>query len=120
MQHKTVAVAGENKRNVECAGVVQRLLHAVAHGFEVVFGLDQRNGKVPNIQHIVRPLGFAARDQLAPHDDAARRERHLAADGRLSPAGLVQRWRDEFGAGVIFAEVLFHPAKSPLEVNRVR
>ena len=89
MQHETVAIAGENEWNVERSGVIQRLLHTIANSFEVVLGLNQSNREVPDIQHIVGPLGLATRDQLTSHDDPARRECHLATNSSFNPTRLV-------------------------------
>ena len=114
MQHKAVTVTGENKGNVECGGVVQRLLHAVANSFEVVLGLNQGNGEVPDVKHIVGALGFAACNQLTAHNDPARRESHLATNGGLRPTSLIQSRGNEFRAGVVFAEVPFAHADSAL------
>ena len=59
----------------------------------VVLGLDQRDRDVRLVvEDVVGPLGLAAGDQLAAHDDAALGEADLLADLRgFIPAGLDAR-----------------------------
>ena len=107
MEHKAVAVGREHKGNIERRGIVERLLHPVAHGVVVVLGLDQSDGDVLVIEHVIGALGLAAGHQLAAHDDAAFGEAHLPANLRgLIPAGLNDGGGDVLGADVGFAEVL--------------
>ena len=104
VKDEAVAVGGENKRNVERFGVVERLLHAVADGVVVVFGLDQGDGDVGLvIEDVIGALDLAAADQLAAHDDLPLGETELLADLRhLVPPGVSQGGRDELGADVAF------------------
>ena len=105
VEHKTTAVAGKNKRNFQHAGVFERLLHAVASSHKKVFSLNQRNRESVDVEHEVHTLALAARNEAATHDDAARRERHLTANGGLKPPGQIKRRRNVLDAGVVFAEV---------------
>ena len=85
MEHEAVAVRREDERDVEGLGVVERLLHAVADAVGVVLGLDQRERDVRLVvEDVVRPLGLAACDQLAAHDDAALGEADLLANLSIS------------------------------------
>ena len=107
MPDKAIAIGREHKRDVERGSVIQRLLHAVAHGVVVILGLDQGNGNVLVIEHIIRPPGLAAGDQLAAHDDTAPGKAHLPADlGGFVPASLDYGGCNVFGANVGFAQVL--------------
>ena len=108
VEQKAVAVGGEHERNVECRGVVERLLHAVADGVVVVLGFDERDGDVRLvIEDVVGALGLAAGDQLAADDDAAFGEADLPANLRgFVPPGLYDGGGDVLGADVGFAERL--------------
>jgi hypothetical protein len=104
MPDKTIAVGREHKRDVKRGGILQRLLHTIANGVVVILGLDQGNGNVLVIEHVIRPSGLAAGDQLAAHNDAALGKAHLAAElGGFIPAGLDNSRRDVLGADVGFA-----------------
>ena len=106
VEHEAVAVRGEHEGNVERCGVIERLLHPVADAVGIVLGLDQRQRNVRLvIEDIVGPLGLAASDQLAAHDDPALGEADLLADlQHLVPPGLAQGGRDELGADVALAK----------------
>ena len=108
MEDEAVAVGGEDKRNIERLGVVERLLHAVADAVVVVLGLDDGDGDVRLVvEDVVGALRLAARDELAADDDAALGEADLLADLRhLVPARALDGGRDELGADVALAEVL--------------
>ena len=83
MEHEAVAVGGEDERDVERLGVLERLLHAVADGVVVVLGLDDGERDVRLVvEDVVGALGLAARDQLAADDDPALGEADLLADLR--------------------------------------
>ena len=101
-----VTVAADGKRHLECFGVVQALLHAVADGVGVVLGLDDRNGQVGGVvEDVVGPLLLAARVQLAAHDDAALGEADFFAHLRGEiPAGPLQGRGDVLGADVALGE----------------
>jgi hypothetical protein len=105
VEHEAVAVRREHEGDVEGRGVVEALLHPVAHAMGIVLGLDQRQRDVGLvIEDIISPLGLAPRDQLAAHDDAALSEAHLLANlQHLVPPRLAERRRDELGADVAFA-----------------
>ena len=107
MEHEAVAVGGEHKGHIQRGGIVERLLHPVAHGVVVVLSLDQRQGDMLVIQDVIGALGLAARHQFAAHDNAAFGEAYLAANLRgLIPTGLNHGGGDALGADVGFAEVL--------------
>jgi hypothetical protein len=58
------------------------------------------------IEHVIRPPGLPASDQLAAHDNAAPGKTHLAADlGGFIPASLDNGGRDALGADIGFAHV---------------
>ena len=58
------------------------------------------------VEDVIGPLGLAAGDQLAAHDDAALGENDFLANLHgFVPAGLYDGGRDELGADVTFAEV---------------
>jgi hypothetical protein len=107
MEHKAVAVGREHKGHFQCGGIVERLLHPVAHGVVVVLGLDQRYSDALVIQHVVGALGPAACHQFAAHDDTAFGETDFPANlRRFIPAGLNYRGGDALGADIGLAEVL--------------
>lgn len=123
MKHESVAVRGEDERDVERRGVGEALLDATGHAVRIVLGLDQGQRDVPfEIEDIVGPLGLAARDQPAAHDDAALGGTHLVADlQHLVASRLPQGGRDELGADVAFAEcALVHPAGANSWVSTIR
>ena len=63
MEHKSVAVRREDKRNVECRCVLEALLNSVAYTMCVVFGFDDREwdaGLV--VQNVVGALGLPTTD----------------------------------------------------------
>ena len=107
MEDEPVTVGGKDEGNLQRFGVVEGLLHAVAHGMFVVLGLDHRNGDVGLvIEEIVGPLCLAPADQLAAHDDAALGEAELLEDLRyLVPPCLAQGRGDELGADVTLAQI---------------
>ena len=73
----------------------------------VVLGLDQGNGNVLVIEHIIRPSGLAAGDELAAHDDTAPGKAHLPAELRsFVPASLDYGGCNVLGADVSFTQVL--------------
>jgi hypothetical protein len=72
----------------------------------IVLGFDQGNGQVLVIEHVIRPPGLAAGDQLAAHNDTAPGETYLPADlGGFIPASLDNSGRDALGADVGFAQI---------------
>lgn len=105
MKHEGIAVGAENKGHVQRGRIVQRLLHPVARAVVVVLGLDQCNGKVLPVQNVVGPLGLAARDEFAPHDDAALGKENLAPKLHpLVPPSRDDRGGDEPGADIVLAQ----------------
>ena len=69
------------RRDVEGRGILESLLHAVADGVVVVFGLDEGDGDVRLVvEDVVGALGLAAGDQLAADDDPAFGEVDLLAN----------------------------------------
>ena len=113
MEHEAVAVRGEHEGDIERRGVVEALLHAVADAVGVVLGLDQRDRDVRLVvENVVGPLGLAARDQLAAHDDPALGEIDLLANlHHLVPPGALDGRQDELRADVAFGEAsLVHRA----------
>lgn len=108
VKHEAVAIGCEYKGNIQCDGVIQRLLHPVAHGVVVVLRLDQGNRKVLVIEDIISPLGLASRDQLATDDNAAFSEKDFATDlERLIPPSLDDGGRDVLGTNIGLAQVFF-------------
>ena len=108
MEHEAIAVGGEHEGDVQCLGVVERLLHSITDAVGIVLGLDDRDGNVRLVvEDVVGALGLSARDQLAAHDDAALGEAHLLADlQHLVPPHSAQGGGDELGADIPFGEAL--------------
>lgn len=92
-------------------GIIQRLLHPVAHGVVVLPGLDQGNRKVLVIENVTARLawlGLASRDQLATNDDAPFGEKDFTTNLEcIIPSSLNDGWRDVLGANIRFAQVFF-------------
>lgn len=106
VEDEAAAVRREDIGNVECFGIAQGLLNAVSDAVRAILGLDDGQGDIGLIvEDVVSALGFAARDQLTAHDDAALGEANLFADLRLQvPARRDQGGGNELGADVAFAE----------------
>jgi hypothetical protein len=107
VKDKAVAVGREHERDVEGHGIVEGLLHSVADAVVIVLGLDDgyRNiGLV--IKDVIGALGFAARNELAPDNDASLGEIDLLADlHHPVPARAFDGGADELGADIALAEV---------------
>jgi hypothetical protein len=102
VEQEAVAVGREDERHVERGSVGQGLLHAAADGMGVVLGLDDREGEIGLVEEqVVGPLLLAAGGQLAANDDAAGRERVLAADLGMP----VPPRRGEGGRDVVLADL---------------
>jgi hypothetical protein len=85
VEHEAVAVRGKHERDVQCFGIVERLLHAVADAVGIVLRLDQRDRDVRLVvENVVGLLRLAARHQLAAHDDAALGEAAITSPIRLA------------------------------------
>ena len=80
VEHKPVTIRGEHKRDVENVGVLDRLLHPMAHTQRVILGLDNRQTNVLVVQNVVRPLLLAPRVAFAPSNHPPIREAHFLAD----------------------------------------
>ena len=84
MEDEPVAVGGEDERDVEDLGVVQRLLHAVTDGVVVVLRLDDGDRDVGLVvEDVVSELGLPPSHHLAPDVDLPFGEVDLALDLRL-------------------------------------
>lgn len=85
---------------------IDAIAGGVADAVRAILGLDDGQGDVGLVvEHVVGALAFAARDQLAAHDDAALGKAHLLTDLRRQvPARRDQGGGDELGADVAFAE----------------
>ena len=107
MKDKAVAVGREHKRDVEGHGIVEGLLHSVADAVVVVLGLDDGDRNIGLvIKDVIGALGFAARDELSPDNDASLGEIDLLADlHHPVPARAFHCGADELGADVALAEV---------------
>ena len=106
MKDEAVAVGGKNKGNIERQRIIQRLLHAVAHGTAIVFGFQQGDGEVLVVEDVIGPLALAPCHQFAANNNPTLGKKDLAADlGGLVPAGLNQGGGDVFGANIRFAQV---------------
>jgi hypothetical protein len=72
----------------------------------IVLGFDDGEGDIGLVvEDIVGALGFAAAHQFAAHNDPALGEAEFLADlQHFIPAGLAERWGDEFGADIAFGE----------------
>lgn len=107
VEQKSVTVGCEHKRDIECRGVVQRLLHAIAHAAVIVLGLDESNGDALIVEDVIGSLRLAPRDQLASDNYATLGEADLATNlCGIIPPGLYDRRGDVLGADVGFAERL--------------
>ena len=106
MAYEPVTVGSKGKWNIQGLGIIECLLHAVADAVGVILGLDHCQWNVRLVmENVIGPLGAAARDQPAAHDDAPLGETHLFADlFHHVPVGLDQGRRDTFGADIAFAQ----------------
>src|SRR6185312_5680173 len=81
VENKAVTVGGENKGDLQGAGVFEPLLHSIADAVAVVLGFNQGDGDVRLIiEDKVSLLSLAAADQLAPDDDPTLGEIDLLPD----------------------------------------
>jgi hypothetical protein len=88
------------------------LLHSIAYGVIIVFGLDEREREMLIVEYVIGALGLAARDQSAAHDDTAFGEANSPTNlrGFVLP-GLYDGGGNVFGADIGFAQgLLVHPA----------
>lgn len=104
MVDKAVAVGAQCHRDIQNAGVVQRLLQTSADGMAVIFSFDDGNGDVGLVvEDEVGALAFAA-GGLVPFDkNAAVGEKDLFPHltGNV-PAGTLQGGQDELRADIAF------------------
>jgi hypothetical protein len=109
VEDEGIAIGGKNEGDIESRGIFQSLLHPRADAVVVVLGLDQGDGNVRLvIEDVIGPLGLAAGDELAAHDDPALGEADFLADLREQvPAGRLDGGGDELRADVALAEVFF-------------
>lgn len=106
MKQKCIIVGEEDEGDIQCLGILQRLLHAATDGMVVVFCLNEGNRNVRFIvEDIVSEIGFAAGDEFAPDNDSPFGEADLFANLRqLIPSCFRNGGRDEFRADVAFAQ----------------
>jgi hypothetical protein len=74
----------------------------------VVLGLDESDGEMLVIEHVISALSLATCNQLAAHDDAAFGETDLSANLHgFVPPSLDEGRGNELGTEVGFAQRLF-------------
>jgi len=107
VKDKAVSVGREHERDVEGRGIVEALLHSVADAVVIVLGLNDRYRNIRLVvKDVIGALGFAARNKLAPDNDASLGEINLLADlHHPVPARAFHCGADELGADVALAEV---------------
>ena len=107
VKDKAVAVGREHKRDVERDGIVEGLLHSVADAVVIVLRLDDGDRNIGLVvKDVIGALGFAARNKLAPDDDASLGEIDLLADlHHPVPARAFDGGAYELGADVALAEI---------------
>ena len=107
MKDKAVAIGREHKRDIQCHRIVEGLLHPVTEAVVIVLRLDDGDGDIRFVvKDVVGALGFAARDELPPNNDATLGEINLLADlHHPIPARAFHCGANELGADVAFAQV---------------
>ena len=91
VEKKAIAVGTEHKGHLKHLSITQSLLHAIADGVGIVFGLDDGKGDIWLIeQHIISPLMLSAGVQLATNYDPPLGQWELFTDlGDNIPSGLL-------------------------------
>ena len=121
MKDKAIAVGREHKRDVECDGIVERLLHPVADAVVVVLRLDDGDWDIGLvIKDVIGAFGLAAGNELSPDDDASLGESDLLTDlHHPVPPRSFHRGANELGADIALAEVfLVHVGVPPVRFFR--
>ena len=109
MEHKAIAVGGEDKGHFQQAGVIQPLLHPLANLMLVGLGLDhrQRQSRLV-VEHDIGGFNLLACCHLTPHHHFAIAQLHLLPDlGQVIPPGLFHGRQNELGDDVSFGELGF-------------
>jgi len=109
MKKEGVAIAAEDKGNVEGFGIAEGLLHSRAYGVVVVLGFDDREGDVGLvIENVIDALLRASSVDFSSHIDSTISETNLFANlGVEVPARCHEAGRDELRAYVAFTEGFF-------------